>query len=376
MTATEHAPTPERSTGRRRAVRVLGWTGTVLGLVLLVVVLLVAGVLAYLRTESGLAQLATMIEKVASGERSKLAIGSLEGAFPEHLRLENVSLTDDQGVLLTIDFADLRWHPWRLLSRHLAVSVFEIGTIDVHRLSAAEPAPAQEAGPMELPSLPMDVTLDSFRMRELRLAQAILGQAARLTASASLSATRQGEFGVNADVHTLGGVPTRLSLAAGYDASTAHLKVDVEADEAGGGLVGGLLGLPGSPPLRLVAKGDGPLRDWRGNLTATAGSLAAIEADVGLSGERPLRVALDGSADIQGLLPPDLAPLTAGGLAVAATGDVFSERITLNSLGVTTAAGSLRGEGTFMPKEKRLDGKMALTLGPATVWEPLLPGIG
>ena len=376
MTANEHAPTPARSTGRRRAVRVLGWTGKVLGLVLLVVVLLVAGVLACLRTESGLAQLAWLIEKVASSDQSKLAIGSLRGAFPEHLRLENVSLTDNQGVLLTIDFAELRWHPWRLFSRHLAISVFEIGTIDVHRLPAAEPAPAQEAGPMELPSLPVDVTLDSFRLRELRLAEAILGQAACLTASASLSATRQGEFGVDADVHTLDGVPTRLSLTAGYDASTEHLKVDVEADEAGGGLVGDLLGLPGSPPLRLVAKGDGPLRDWRGQLTATAGSLAAIEADVGLSGAKPLRVAVDGSADIQGLLAPDLAPLTAGGLAVAATADVFSERIILNSLGVSTAAGSLRGEGTFMPGEKRLDGKMALTLGPARVWQPLLPGIG
>ena len=376
MTANEHASNPERSTGRRRAVRVLGWTGKVLGLVLLVVVLLVAGALAYLRTESGLAQLARLIEKLASGEQSTLTIGGLEGAFPEHLRLENVSLTDDQGALVTIDFAELRWHPWRLLSRHLDVSTFEIGTIDVHRLPAAEPAPAEEAGPMGLPSLPLDVTLDSLRVGELRLAEAVLGRPARLTARASLSATRRGEFDARADVHTLDGIPTRLSLTAGYDAPSEHLKVDVEADEAGGGLVAGLLGLPGSPPLRLEAKGDGPLRDWRGKLTATAGSLAAIGADVVLSGETPLRVVLDGSAEIQGLLPPDLAPLTAGGLAVAATADVFSERITLNSLGVSTAAGSLRGEGVYMPGEKRLDGKMALTLGPASVWRPLLSGIG
>ena len=58
----------------------------------------------------------------------------------------------------------------------------------------------------------MDVTLDSFRLGELRLGEAILGQPARLTATASLSATRQGEFAADADVHTLDGVPTRLSL--------------------------------------------------------------------------------------------------------------------------------------------------------------------
>ena len=137
-----------------------------------------------------------------------------------------------------------------------------------------------------------------------------------------------------------------------------------------------LLGLPGAPPLQLQAKGDGPLRDWRGRLTATAGNLAAIDADVRLSGQDPLRVAVNGSADVQGLLPPHLAPLTEGGVAIEALADVLAGRIALNDLAVSTAAGSLRGNGAFPPDEKRIDGKMALTLGPANVWQPLLPGIG
>ncbi len=254
--------------------------------------------------------------------------------------------------------------------------MFEIGTIDLQRLPAAEPAPTEEAGPTGLPSLPVDITLDRFRLGELRLSEAIAGRPARLTATASLSATRQGEFGANADVHTLDGVPTRLSLTAGYDASSEHLKVDVEADEPGGGLVGGLLGLPGSPPLRLEAKGEGPLRDWKGHLAASAGSLAAVDADVGLSGKDPLRVAVVGKADAQGLLPPDLAPLTAGGLAIEVAADIFSERIALNTLALSTAAGSLRGSGGFSSADKRIDGKAALTLGPADVWRPLLGDIG
>ena len=184
---------------------------------LVVIVVLVAGVFAYLRTDSGLAQLARLIEGLASSERSTLTIGSLHGAFPEHLRIENVSLTDGQGILVTIDFVELRWRPWQLLSRHLDVTVFDIGTVDVKRLPATEPAPEQEAGPTGLPSLPVDVTLDAFRLGELRLGEAVAGQPARLTATASLSATRQGEFDANADVHTLDGVPTRLSLTAGYD---------------------------------------------------------------------------------------------------------------------------------------------------------------
>jgi translocation and assembly module TamB len=377
MATNEDTPTTERATARRRVARALGWTAKVLGSVLVVAVLLVVGALAYLRTESGLAQLPRLIETLASSPQSTLIIGRLDGAFPEHLRLENVSLADNQGTLVSLDYAELRWRPWKLLSRHLDVTSFEIGTIALSRLPAQEPAaPTQEAGPAGLPSLPVDVRLDSFRLRELRLGEAILGQPARLTATASLSATRQGEFGAAADVHTLDGVPTRLSLTANYDSAAEHLKVDVEAREPGGGVVAGLLGLPGAPPLRLVAKGDGPLRDWRGHLKVAAEDVAGIDAAVRLSGKDPLRVAVDGSADVHGLLPPNLAPLTAGGVAVQAAADVLSERITLSDLSLSTAAGSLRGEGAYLPPEGRIDAKLTLTLGPPNVLQPLVPGIG
>jgi translocation and assembly module TamB len=374
MAVKEQAPT-ERTTAHRRIARALGWTAKAFGLVLVAAVLLVFGALAYLRTESGLAQLALLVEELASNEQSRLTIGLIRGSFPEHLRLENVSLSDNQGALVSLDYAELRWRPWKLFSRHLDVSVFEIGIIDVHRLPAAEPAATQEARPAGLPSLPLDVTLGSFRLGELRLGEAILGQPARLTATASLSATRQGEFAADAGVHTLNGVPTRLSLSAGYDDKSEHLKIDLEAGEPGRGLVARLLGVPGAPTLRLEAKGDGPLKDWRGHLTAAAGGVASLDADVRLSGENPLRVAVDGRADVQGLLPPNLAPLTAGGVALEVTADLLSERITVSSLGVSTAAGSLRGEGDFLPAESRIDAKVALTLGPASVWHPLLPGV-
>ena len=41
----------------------------------------------------------------------------------------------------------------------------------------------------------------------------------------------------------------------------------------------------------------------------------------------------------------------AGGLAIEATAGVFSERIALNNLALSTAAGSLRGTGAFLPAE-------------------------
>src|SRR5512147_685276 len=132
MAVEEQAPT-ERTTARRRIARALGWTARAFGLVLVAAVLLAFGALAYLRTESGLAQLTRLVEGLASNAQSRLTIGLIRGSFPEHLRLENVSLSDDRGALVSLDYAELRWRPWKLFSRHLDVSVFEIGIIDVHR---------------------------------------------------------------------------------------------------------------------------------------------------------------------------------------------------------------------------------------------------
>ena len=82
MAANEHAPS--HRTSDRLAAGLRGCSAgrpKFWGLVLLVVVLLVAGALAYLRTESGLAQLARLIERLASSEQSTLTIGASRRGF-------------------------------------------------------------------------------------------------------------------------------------------------------------------------------------------------------------------------------------------------------------------------------------------------------
>ena len=81
MAASEHtSPSAEQPAGRRP--RVLGWIAQGLGVLLLVVVVLVAGIFTYLRTDAGLAHLARLIEGLASSEGSTLTIGSLEERSP------------------------------------------------------------------------------------------------------------------------------------------------------------------------------------------------------------------------------------------------------------------------------------------------------
>ena len=83
MTGDEQtSPSTEQPTGRRRLARVLGWVAKAVGVVLVVILLVAAGGVTYLRTESGLAQLARLVEWLASSEQSSLTIGRCRELFP------------------------------------------------------------------------------------------------------------------------------------------------------------------------------------------------------------------------------------------------------------------------------------------------------
>lgn len=362
---------------RRRSARVFGRIAMVIGAVLIALLLVIAGAVLYLRTDSGLTRAARLIEGLVSSDQMTLSIGALTGAFPEHLRIDNFLLTDATGTLISGDYAELRWRPSDLLARRLTVEALEVGILAFNRLPAGEP-PAPEAEPARssgLPTLPVDVAIDRIHIGELSLGEAVAGQPVRLTATATLDASRRGEFGADASVRRLDGVAAQLVLAAKYDRTADYLKVDVDAHEPEGGLVATLAGLPGAPPVRLRIAGEGPLNAWKGDMSASAGSLAAADATVGISGQEPRQVVFAGKAAVEGLLPPNLAPLVAGGIAFRGTADVGAERITVGDASVSTSAGALHGEGTFVPANERLDARATLTLGPSNVLKAVAPGV-
>lgn len=377
MNATPQAPSrpPARSTLSRLG-RGLRWVAAGVGGLVAVVFAVVVGLIFYLRTDVGLATLAEAIEELASKPEATLQIGHLGGTFPEHLRVEDVSLHDAHGTMISLDHAELRWRPLSLLARHLDVTLLEIGTLALERLPASEPAPQEEpTGPIELPSLPIDVTVKQIGLGQLVLSPEVAGQAARLTAGASLSASRDGQFAAIVQAKTLSEPPTRLSLDAGYTAATDRLKLHLDLSEAAGGLLGGLAGLPGSPPLSLQAEGEAPLHDWQGRIEGKAGDGVGVDIAVRLSGYQPLQVGVNGTATVAGLLPAEQAALVAGGVTIAADAAILPEQITVESANLKTAAGTVQAQGSFLPDSQRVDATANIVLGGPTVLAAAVPGI-
>lgn len=367
---------PERQSQRPHRRRAWRWLASGLGIGFGVLLLVLAGTLAVLRTDWGFAQLKSLIETLASSEAMTLQIGALEGPFPERLHLRDVRLEDSDGLLISLDEGELRWHPLPLLARRLEIEAIELGTLTIDRLPAGkEEAEPETEADLSLPRLPIDIVLKRFHLRTLALGPAVAGLAAELTADADLALDRRGELTANAALRRLDGPPLDLRLAADYNGPRAWLALNLDLHEPADGLVTSLLNLPGRPPIDVTLAGKGPLAAWQGRLDASAGGDARVTADIALAGDSPRTVRLDARADVAAFLPPEFAPLVAGGLDLHARADVDGARIGVTELALTTAAGSVSGAGSYEGTEAALDGRLDVVLGPAEAFATLIPGL-
>lgn len=291
------------------------------GLLLLLVALPLAG-FALLQTEPAKAWLGR-----------QLGAEGIAGLVPFDMRAAELRYEDwlvARNVRLAIAPADL-------LFRQLTIRELSADTVDVLRLPESE----GEGGSGGF-GLPLDVALHSARVRALHLAEPVLGEplTVALGARAFLSRDRiEGHLAID----RTDGQPGRILLdAALHD---GRLKLAGVADEPNGVLLQRLVGQ--AAPLRVELGGDGPVEDWRGELQASAGTLAELRAEIGLA-EKVLTV--EGEASAPGFLPPFLQSF-----AFDAVAALDAEE--LRRLRIDAGAGTLTAHGTF-GETKRIEARL------------------
>jgi translocation and assembly module TamB len=289
---------------------------------LLLLVLLLASALAWFSVDRVSAQVGSdavsdLLSWALSTPTTQVSIGSVEGALSSDVTIRDVKVADRDGVWLTLDRARLVWNRSALFSRRLDIEALDVGTLTL--LRRPQPSdPEAVAGPPSLPELPVKLIVRAFQLTRFDLAEPVLGAAAQLTSRGSA------ELGPPAEGLKLDFSAQRLDAAArfvvrlGYVPATTQLHIDVDLDEAAGGLVSRALSIPGLPPIRLIVAGQGPLDDWSGELSFAA------SAEISAKGQARLRRAgagrdldLDLSARIGGLLPEAIAPVFAGATTLA-----------------------------------------------------------
>ena len=354
-------------------MRFLRWALILLFVLVSLPVLALVGVLAWANTEGGQARLAAL----ASAQVPGLAIEGLHGPLPSAAGASRITLADADGVWLTIDGARLALDYSALLRREFRIEAVEAARIEVSRPPLPSDAPPEPRKPSDgvlprLPDLPVSVALDRLAVERLEIGAPVLGTAAAFSLSAN---ARLGDGALQAalDMRRLdaeGQAALELRLSPAED----RLRAKATVREGPDGLLPALLKQPGQP-LALDLDLDGPASGAALDLRASLGPGLGLTVGgtVRAAADGAAGAALDGTARLRALLPPDVAPL-AEQVEFSLRADLGADRrLVLERLELRAPAATLSGTGRVDLSTEALDLRVELDLPEAERFRPLVP---
>lgn len=254
--------------------------------------------------EDGRGRLVQLIEGALSdGNARQVRIDGFQGALSSTATLDLLTISDAEGVWLTIENAELTWTRSALLRGALEVDRLTATRIVLDRLPMGEPDPtAPEATPFQLPELPVSIALDALAIDRIELGAALIGfpVTATLAGSASLA---DGDGAADLTLARLDGPEGRFALSAGFQNAARQLDLSLTLTEAAGGIAVTLLGIPDAPSVALDLSGAGPLDDLTIDLDL------ATDGEPRVSGSLVSARTEDGTQRITTTLTGDLAHL-------------------------------------------------------------------
>ncbi len=282
----------------------------------------------------GQGYLTQLLETNLSTAGQSVKITGFQGALSSRATLKTLTIADTKGIWLTLKGVTLDWSRSALLSGRVDVNQLTADEISVTRRpeAAAPTTPAAEASGFSLPELPVSVSIGKIEAKKVVLGAPVLGQAATLkvTGSASLAA---GEGSAKISVARTDGKLGEIALAAGYNNSTKLLSLTVKANEAAGGIISTLAGIPNAPAIALDISGTGPTNDFAADIKLATAGKERLRGKVTIKGQTDLEGT---TSRFMAQLGGDIAPLFAPDYR-----DFFGSNIQVNLDGARTATGEL-----------------------------------
>ncbi|MBM1221506.1 translocation/assembly module TamB domain-containing protein [Ponticoccus sp. SC2-23] len=256
--------------------------------------------------------LTRLIEDNLSGVSRTVTVTGFKGALSSRARVELITIADAEGIWLRAEGLVLDWNRSAILAGRIEVNELAAENIEFLRAPIPQQSlPDAEAKPFALPELPVAINIGRVEAARVFLDASFLGEDLTLTldgtvtleggeGTADIAATRTDREGI-------------FSIKAAYSNQTEALSLDVALSEPPDGAVARILGLPGRPSVDLSLQGDGPISDFRADLTLATDDVERATGTFGFvsetseTGMERLDLRADIRGDVGALLPPDYA---------------------------------------------------------------------
>jgi translocation and assembly module TamB len=219
-----------------------------------------------------------MIERIAEREagaalNSEMEIGSLKGALPGHILLEDVTLSDEEGPWLTADRLELKWRPFALIRKRIVADDLVLKDVDFLRDPPPGDKPDDEARQVRTVNLPRievrNIVIDDFTA-------SLGGETRRIDATGAVRLDGP-EIALKLDVNSADGAD-RADIVLDKSPAKGRFELDAQIDGAPGGALTAIMGLEG--PLRIAATGDGPVSAAEMKLDGSIGYYGDVTAEI------------------------------------------------------------------------------------------------
>lgn len=265
----------------------------VLGICFAVLLLIVIGLVVWLRTSSGANFVAGQVGSILAGQGLTLTASQFSGPLPSRLLVRDVVVADADGPLFKAAVVEVELAPLALLRGLLHIPLIKIVEPEVIRIPAAGNAqPDEPSGGF---SLPMEIRLDELSIAGGRMQEGALtslgldtplltlaaGGAAQITKAHS-SLDFKAEITDDQGLEVLNAV---VKLGGGLGNQPDNLAIDIKVEDRPGGLLSRILENPQWAGLNLNLTGQGSLTDWNGQLSLAAGGLGQVTADLNFAGQ-------------------------------------------------------------------------------------------
>lgn len=263
----------------------------------------------------------SLIEDNLSSEGTQVNISGFAGALSSTATIDRLTVSDADGVWLSLDDVVLDWNRSALLRGAIDVEELSAARIDVLRAPLpSDEGPAPESQPFSLPELPVSIALGTLAIETIALGESFLGEPINISLSGSASLSG-GEGQANVEAIRLDETAGQFIIAGSYSNATSILDLMLDISEDANGIAARQLDIPGRPALALTIDGEGPINTFAADIALAtdgqdriAGSFQLTDAE-GTSGFQ-----LDIGGDVTPLLEGDYQDFFGTDVALVAAG--------------------------------------------------------
>lgn len=302
--------------------------------------------------------LVRVLQDALSDAGREVRIRGFEGALSSRATIEELSISDDEGVWIILSGVVIDWNRAALFDRRVEVNEMSAQSIEIMRIPSTKsdsnlPSSTARAG-FSLPELPVAVNIGLISAERVQLDPAILGQeaAVSLRGSAALEG-RQGE--ASFESYRIDGQEGSFVFSGDFDNETRFLSLNLVMSEGQDGIAATILGVPERPAMGLSIVGEGPIDTFVADIGLATNGIPRVTGQFSFVDETPETGALQGGGfslqmdgDLRPLLNAELHPFFGARSVLRATGQRSdSGEISLPELTVTTGSMRVSGRAAF-----------------------------